>query len=221
MGRVGPTSPFRYLDKHRFAEATFAGGGAMLARAVVFLCLLSAPSAVAAGDNDPAVGSPTLKGNLLVQWSDEKRFIYVTDSKNPLRFQTRDGREIKPGRMYTDGGSIPRVFWAFPGFSPWGYAPAYVLHDWLFHQHRCRRDDPPNRYTLAEANQVLDDTIGILFKLNTVEPNETARALIKWAVDNFAQRAWDESCDQEPPAPDDRLAALPFVVTVERLSFGN
>ena len=221
MGRVGPTSPFRYLDKHRFAEATFAGGGAMLARALVFLCLLSAPSAVAAGDNDPAVGSPTLKGNLLVQWSDEKRFIYVTNSKNPLRFQTRDGREIKPGRMYTDGGSIPRVFWAFPGFSPWGYAPAYVLHDWLFHQHRCRRDDPPNRYTLAEANQVLDDTIGILFKLNTVEPNETARALIKWAVDNFAQRAWDKSCDQEPPAPDDQLAALPFVVTVERLSFGN
>ena len=164
----------------------------MFARALVFLCLLSAPSAVVAGDNNSAVGSPTLKGNLLVQWNDEKRFIYVTDSTNPLRFQTADGREIKPGRMYTDGGSIPRVFWAFPGFSPWGYAPAYVLHDWLFHQHRCQRDDPPDRYTLAEANQVLDDTIGILFKLKTVEPNETARALIKWAVDNFAQRAWDQ-----------------------------
>jgi hypothetical protein len=53
----------------------------------------------------------SMKGVLLIQWSDETRFIYVSPADNPLRFTTRIGREVKPGRMYTDGGSIPRVFW--------------------------------------------------------------------------------------------------------------
>ncbi|MDB5531756.1 MAG: hypothetical protein JWO28_71 [Hyphomicrobiales bacterium] len=42
--------------------------------------------------------------------------------------------------MHTDGGSIPRLFWGVPGFSPWGMAPGYIVHDWLFVQHRCRYD---------------------------------------------------------------------------------
>jgi hypothetical protein len=47
----------------------------------------------------------SMKGVLLIQWSDETRFIYVSPADNPLRF-TRSGREVQPGRMYTDGGSI-------------------------------------------------------------------------------------------------------------------
>jgi hypothetical protein len=122
--------------------------------------------------------------------------------------------------MYTDGGSIPRLFWSVKGFSPWGYGPAYVLHDWLFHQHRCGSDQAPNDYSLAQANKVLDDAIGILMTTSRVPPNEQARQLIKWGVDDFAQTAWAEACDPLPPEPlPNALPSGPPAVTIERLSF--
>lgn len=165
-------------------------------------------------------GTPSMSGTLLIQWVDGRRFIYVPDPQDGLRFRGRNGREIIPKRMYTDGGSIPRLFWSVKGFSPWGYGPAYVLHDWLFHQHRCGQDQPPNDYSLAQANQVLDDAIEILMTTQTVEGNEQTRRLIKWAVDNFAQSAWAEVCDPLPPEPlPGALEKWPPVVTIERLSF--
>ena len=95
------------------------------------LFTFSAHESYLAEEKQPAA-SPDLSGVLLIQRFDDKRFIYVVDPKNPLRFRGSDGREIRPGRMFTDGGSIPRLFWSVRGFSPWGYAPAYVMHDWLF-----------------------------------------------------------------------------------------
>lgn len=159
-----------------------------------------------------------LSGTLLIQWNDESRFIYMADPQNGLRFQTRDGREVKPTRMYTDGGSIPRVFWSVKGFSPWGYGPAYVLHDWLFHQHRCGNDKAPNNYSMEQANEVLDDAINLLMEQKKVQANQQARHLIKWAVDKFAQAAWNEPCDAEPPSPDSKAVTRPSV-TIDRISF--
>ncbi len=160
----------------------------------------------------------SMKGVLLIQWSDETRFIYVSRADNPLRFTTRSGREVRPGRMYTDGGSIPRVFWSVKGFSPWGYGPAYVLHDWLYHQYRCGRDSSPNKFSFEEANEVLDDAIAFLMVTKKVDSNRLARRLIKWGVDNFGQAAWNESCDAEPPAEAKGLVAP---ITVGRIEFSN
>jgi hypothetical protein len=158
---------------------------------------------------------PWIKGILLIQWNDEERFIYVPEFRDPLRFKTRDGREIRPERMYTDGGSIPRVFWSAKGFSPWGYGPAYVLHDWLFHQHRCGKDRPPSNYSMTEANQVLDDAIDLLMQAKKVASNQRARRLIKWAVDKFAKSAWNEPCDPAPVLP----KSVDGAITVGRISF--
>ena len=174
----------------------------------------------------PSLGFPeakknnpvSMKGVLLIQWSDETRFIYVSPTDNPLRFMTRNGREVRPGRMYTDGGSIPRLFWSVKGFSPWGYGPAYVLHDCLYHRHRCDRDGPPNKFSFEEANEVLDDAIAFLMVTKKVDSNRLARRLIKWAVDNFGQEAWDKSCDAEPPAEAKGLVAP---TTVDRIEFSN
>jgi hypothetical protein len=177
--------------------------------------LLLDPPVIAAEKKSPKV---TLSGTLLIQWNDESRFIYMPDPQNGLRFQTRDGREIKPSRMYTDGGSIPRVFWAVKGFSPWGYGPAYVLHDWLFHQHRCGNDHPPDRYSMEQANEMLDDAISLLMEQKKVQGNQQARRLIKWAVDKFAQTAWNEPCDDEPPSPDSKAQTRPYV-TIDRIAF--
>jgi Protein of unknown function (DUF1353) len=181
----------------------------------LFAVLLPYPAAVAVEKKPPKV---VLSGTLLIQWNDESRFIYVSDPQNGLRFQTRDGREIKPSRMYTDGGSIPRVFWSVKGFSPWGYGPAYVLHDWLFHQHRCGNDDPPNRYSIEQANEALDDAINLLMDQKRVEANQRARRLIKWAVDKYALTAWNEPCDAEPPSPDSKALTRPNI-TIDRIAF--
>jgi hypothetical protein len=177
---------------------------------MLLLIELSVPQSATAAEK-----KPLMKGTLLIQWDNENRFIYVPQAPDGLRFQTRDGREVKPERMYTDGGSIPRVFWSVKGLSPWGYGPAYVLHDWLFHVHRCGKDSAPNKYSLAQANDVLDDAIAFLIITKKVSSNELTRRLIKWGVDNFAKKAWNEPCDEEPPGA---KAAVP-AITVERISF--
>lgn len=168
--------------------------------------------------------APQLKGALLIKWDQEDRFIYVPDTTNPLRFIGRDGREIKPGAMSTDGGSIPRVFWAFKGFSPWGYAPAYIVHDWLFHQHRCKRDQAPDNYSFAQANRVMDEAIEILFQTKKAKPNSFARRSIKWAVDTYGASAWNGPC------VDDLISTMELTrktfslrppVTIERISFSD
>jgi len=76
-------------------------------------------------------------GTVDVRWIKPDRFIFVPNSADPMQFLTASNRPIRPNIMYTDGGSVPRLFWNVPGYSPWGYAPAYIVHDWLFHAHHC------------------------------------------------------------------------------------
>src|SRR5262249_22815218 len=103
-----------------------------------------------------------------------------------------------------------------------GYGPAYVLHDWIFHRHRCRQDIPPNLLSFQEANQVLDEAIGYLMSAQKVPRNQQARSLIKWAVDKFAWAAWNEPCDSEPPTPSEKVQPNGLVVpviTIGKISF--
>jgi hypothetical protein len=191
-----------------------------LVRTIAAVALIIAPLA-ALSQPRRAAAIPTLKGTLLIQWDGESRFIYLPDPNNPLTFLTRDGRTIVPARMYTDGGSVPRVFWGAKGFSPWGYGPAYILHDWLFHRHRCGEDTGPDRYSMAQANQVLDDAIEYLMRTGKVSRNNQARHLITWAVNKFASTAWNEACGELPPAPLAFPGGPPIVqgVTVGRITF--
>ena len=138
-----------------------------------------------------------LHGVLLIKWVREDRFVFVPDESDPLTYE-RAGRRIVPGAMFTDGGSIPRLFWSVKGFSPWSYGPAYALHDWLFRQHRCGLDAPPMTYTLAEANDVLEDAIRILVADGLAYGNAQVNGLIKGAVDQHGQAAWDGPCEPGP-----------------------
>lgn len=165
----------------------------------------------------PNSKGPQLKGTLLIQWDSDQRFIYLVDPNDPLTFVTADGRTIKPGRMYTDGGSIPRIFWSAKGFSPWGYGPAYVIHDWLFHQHQCGRDAAPNNFSFEEANQFLEQAIAILETAKKVSPNSQARNLIKWAVDTFGQSAWAGACSPDPASKPHEVGTI----TIGRVSLSD
>lgn len=79
-----------------------------------------------------------LKGTLRVTWINNDSFLYEPDPADPLTFKRADGTTIVPEAMLTDGGSIPTALRAIKGYSPWGYAPAFIIHDWLFVMKQCK-----------------------------------------------------------------------------------
>lgn len=166
-----------------------------------------------------------LRGQLLVIWVGEDRFVYWPLTKDPLTFtlgpdlQQKLGiQTIRPGLMYTDGGSIPRPLRALDGFSPWGYAPAYILHDWAFAAHHCIMQGRPDPNDLVEYDKIkrfaFEDSAALLAEVmktlmvdKRVRTNAEAFNLISLGVDSvIARNLWDttavDSC--EPVTDADR-----------------
>jgi Protein of unknown function (DUF1353) len=103
------------------------------------------------------VGS--LEGAVVVEWIEEDRFVFRPVSERPFRFIRADGETvIQPGTMITDGGSIPRSLWGIRNYSPWGYAPAFMVHDWLFEMHHCGVEEY-RHYTVAEAAWIMTEAM--------------------------------------------------------------
>jgi hypothetical protein len=145
-------------------------------------------------------------GALFVMWVGETqgglgdgRFVFV-----PSDTFTRvmpDGREqvILPEMMYTDGGSIPAIAQVFNGFSPWGYAPAYMIHDWLFVARKCLNDGQATEGEKAVAGvsfqdsaEIAAEAIKTLIAVGKVAPNDVAPGVISSVVAGpEAQRLWD------------------------------
>jgi hypothetical protein len=162
----------------------------------------------------------TLTGKLIVQWAGENQFIYLPDPDDPLTFVTSDQRRIVPQRMYTDGGSVPPVFWALPGFSPWGYGPAYIVHDWLFEQHHCRYSGW-TEVSFEDSARILGEVIDTLMRKGDVPPNPEARYLIKQGVrSGIARHLWDNGACKTPPAIASRRTA-PSGPVLLRLDFSR
>ena len=83
-----------------------------------------------------------IRGTILLQWVSPDWFIYVPDETNPLTFIRKKDSQvidvITPNqKFYTDGGSTPRLAQASEEYSPWKFAPAYIVHDWLFLMKHC------------------------------------------------------------------------------------
>ncbi len=120
------------------------------------LVILLVLTLVACGRVDFENAEPgKMSGAALVMWvgSGEPsrlgngKFLFVPVRNAPLTFMRSGGEDaskaitIQPEPFYTDGGSIPRVVQAFPGFAAWGYGPAYIVHDWLFVARKCLNTD--------------------------------------------------------------------------------
>jgi hypothetical protein len=98
---------------------------------------------------------------LLLRWAKPDWFEYIPDPQGPVSFVRSTGETITPGRMFTDGGSIPRWFWVSKNLSPWVYVPAYLVHDWEFEQHRLKTSQKTFdavRDTIAEGLKTLMET---------------------------------------------------------------
>jgi hypothetical protein len=163
-------------------------------------------------------GEGTLKGRVTIEWVSEDYFVYRPDPNplNRLSFQPSFMKTaIVPDLMYTDGGTIPRIFWSIPGLSPWGLGPAYVIHDWLFLVHRCHRAAPPEvtAITFDQSAQILAEVGKQLVEHGLVQHNKLEE--IVWAIQTkYARDIWDsppdpKECEIPASARERALRGLP------------
>lgn len=143
-------------------------------------------------------------GKLYVEWIAPNEFIYSPDVDNPLTFVTTKGEKITPQRMYTDGGSIPRLFWSAKNLGPWDFAPGFIIHDWLFEQHRCKKGDW-KAYDLNGAAKVLAEAMkSQMVKDGNSEPI-IAYAVYQAVQSSVAEKSWNEGeCRPVQAAPRSR-----------------
>ena len=95
-----------------------------------------------------------------LRWDRPDWLEYNPDPDAPFSFARASGEVIAPGRMLTDGGTIPRWFWLKHDLSPWGHLPAFLVHDWEFDQHHlgAAKTLDAVRDTMTEALKTLMET---------------------------------------------------------------
>jgi hypothetical protein len=163
-------------------------------------------------------------GSVVTMWVGAEKFVYVPggEGKN-FAFETAStGRVIAPGLMYTDGGSIPRIAQIFNGLSPWGFGPAYIVHDWIFYGHNCYVDQDDARYNdvvrfddvngkngsspigFDESALILAEVIKTLVDYGQVREQALAAEIISSGVDSpIAAGLWNRqgNCDTHRVTP--------------------
>lgn len=166
-------------------------------------------------------------GRIYLMWIDDGgplgdgTFVFVPVPGQELKLKRKNPAAtvavIQPEMMYTDGGSIPRVAQAFKGFSPWGYAPAYMVHDWLFLAKNCNTDGMAKGrelevtdMTFRESADIMAEAIKTLVTERKVKPNDVSESLIPSAVGGpISESLWDRkgACKGRRVSPEDRAAA--------------
>jgi Protein of unknown function (DUF1353) len=141
-----------------------------------------------------------LHGKLIVQWIDHDKFIFLPDKDKPLSFTRANGENLIPGRMYTDGGSIPRPLWIFRSYSPWGYAPAFIIHDWLFFMKYCQLPGY-EEYDVNKAVWIMSEVMKTLMIQNEQEGGDK---LVLYTVyeavrSPIAVKLWETGLCMQPP----------------------
>jgi hypothetical protein len=96
-------------------------------------------------------------GNPCIAWFGPRNYHFEQDVP-VFSFIRSTGETIEPLAMQTDGGSVPRVFWSLPGFGPWDFFPAYIVHAWEFKSHRVSFEEA--NITLAEGIYTLQKNAG-------------------------------------------------------------
>jgi hypothetical protein len=105
--------------------------------------------------------------------------------------------------MITDLGSIPRaVGLFFRGLTPWGYAPAYLVHDWQFEQHHCGRTNA----TFEDVRDTMMQGVKTLMEAQTAPKNLRDFWLLYQGINSqIARRYWNRNpplCTIPPDTPE-------------------
>lgn len=144
-------------------------------------------------------GLGELKGKLVVEWVDQDKFIFLPDGQSPLRFTRKNGDVIEPQRMFTDGGTIPAALRAIKSYSPWGYAPAFIVHDWLFVMKHCKVPGF-EKYDLDKAATIMSEVMKtVMENPNYGGPNKLVHYSMYEAVRSpTAKDYWEKGTCETP-----------------------
>jgi hypothetical protein len=128
-------------------------------------------------------------------------FIYRVDPQEPFSYTTSENRVIAPRLMDTDGGTTPRILRGFSKFSSWGYAPAFIVHDWLFTAHKCDFA-PDNSWLFEQTAWVMAEAIKTLMAVGFTNYDGATQKLPKaedtlylmhlGVVSGIARRVWND-----------------------------
>lgn len=171
----------------------------MTLRLLIIVSLLALSSCASPGYKDTPAAS--FSGKLDVRWVENNYFLFVPNQQDPLTLVRADGSKITPGLMFTDGGSIPKMFWGIDGYSPWGYAPAYMVHDWLFVTEHCK-DHPDAKYSFDDSVIVMAEAMKAIMESNTEVRNYFVFETVVEAIASpIAKRLWEKG--KCVPVPDE------------------
>lgn len=141
-------------------------------------------------------------GRPLVSWNGMDDFVFIPDPNQPFTYVTSEGRTIVPKVMQTDGGSIPRILQGLKKFSSWGYAPAFMVHDWLFTAKKCQYA-PDTDWTFPQSAQIMAEAMKTLMEVGfhdyrgnliKLEKAEDTLYLMYQAVSSFiAEDLWEDN----------------------------
>ncbi|MEO0794270.1 MAG: hypothetical protein AAFX93_03855 [Verrucomicrobiota bacterium] len=137
-------------------------------------------------------------GRFGLRWIGPNDFMYHPDAADPLTFHRKDAagnviESVTLGAMTTDGASIPRLIWPIPGFSPWDYGPAHLLHDWEFEAHHRglnNKSFEDVNLTFAEAMWTLM-TNGYLDSEKPKADPEAVYTIYAFVNSAFGRNIWD------------------------------
>jgi hypothetical protein len=137
-------------------------------------------------------------GELDVRWVENDYFVFLPNKDKPFKFIRTDGSTIQPGTMYTDGGSIPRFLWGIKGYSPWGYAPAYIIHDWLFEAKHCGYE-PDSKYSFKDSIDVMAEGMKAVMERNPeVRDSFVFDSVVAAVASPISERLWIRGSCQAP-----------------------
>lgn len=178
-----------------------------MSRSLVLLTVLVMVSSGCASWHYAQTKQGELHGKLTVQWINPDEFILLPDKDRPLTFTRSNMDAITPGRMYTDGGSIPLPFRVFQHYSPWGYAPAFIVHDWLFHMRHCHLPGY-EKYDVEEAAWIMSEVMKTMMERDKEVPTGKLAlyAMFEAVRSSIAAKLWnqskEESCKEPPAEPE-------------------
>lgn len=132
------------------------------------------------------------EGKPVLEVAGPRHYVFTQKAAAPFAFVRASGERIEPGQMATDGGSIPRVVWCIPGFDPWSYLPAYLIHDWIFHCSRAA-NNLPCPWSFDVANTILAEAVYTMMVSGyggMAEDWRRVAAVLAAVSSTFGRRAW-------------------------------
>jgi hypothetical protein len=136
-------------------------------------------------------------------WTGPDLFEFIPKADRPFTFIRHRGQQISPHNMITDIGSIPRLAGLFSrGLTPWGYAAAYLVHDWEFELHHCGGTTK----TFDQVRDTMMECVKTLMEKSLAPKSQWNFWLLYQGINSaLAHRYWDRdppSCTLPPYDPE-------------------